>query len=54
MLTSILVQYKTNGNATAQQDLGDRSLYEARALALNREASIDPYELEIVKKRLFL
>ena len=54
MLTSQLLQYQTNGSATAQQKLGDRWLDEARTLAVNRVASIDPYELEIVKERLFM
>lgn len=54
MLASNLLQYQTDGSATTQQKLGDRWLDEARTLAVNRVASIDPYELEIVKERLFM
>ena len=54
MLTSILLRYQTDGDTTAIQKLGDRWLDEARSLARDRETSIDPHELEIVKERLFL
>ena len=48
------LRYQANGSAYAQQKLGNRWLAEARTVAVNSEALIDPHDLELVNEVLLL